>query len=140
MFKKSVWKYIGKVLIGLAILFIFPILIALIYHESVLPFFIASFISLVLGLLLNELKVEDAKLYTRDGLLIVALSWIMMSVIGTIPFCLSGSCGFIDALFETVSGFTTTGASIFKDVENLSKSILFYRSFIACCNVLSISS
>ena len=130
MFKKSVWKYIGKVLIGLAILFIFPILIALIYHESVLPFFIASFISLVLGLLLNELKVEDAKLYTRDGLLIVALSWIMMSVIGTIPFCLSGSCGFIDALFETVSGFTTTGASIFKDVEILSKSILFYRSFM----------
>ena len=55
------------------------------------PLFL-SFISLVLGLLLNELKVEDAKLYTRDGLLIVALSWIMMSVIGTIPFCLSGSC------------------------------------------------
>ena len=73
MFKKSIWKYIGKVLIGLSILFIFPILVALIYHESVLPFFIASFISLVLGLLLNELKVEDAKLYTRDGLLIVAL-------------------------------------------------------------------
>lgn len=129
MFKKSIWKYIGKVLIGLSILFIFPILVALIYHESVLPFFIASFISLVLGLLLNELKVEDAKLYTRDGLLIVALSWIMMSIIGTIPFCLSGSCGFIDALFETVSGFTTTGASIFDDVEHLSKSILFFRSF-----------
>lgn len=129
MFKKSIWKYIGKVLIGLSILFIFPTLVALIYHESVLPFFIASFISLVLGLLLNELKVEDAKLYTRDGLLIVALSWIMMSIIGTIPFCLSGSCGFIDALFETVSGFTTTGASIFDDVEHLSKSILFFRSF-----------
>lgn len=129
MFKKSIWKYIGKVLIGLSILFIFPILVALIYHESVLPFFIASFISLILGLLLNELKVEDAKLYTRDGLLIVALSWIMMSIIGTIPFCLSGSCGFIDALFETVSGFTTTGASIFGDVEHLNKSILFFRSF-----------
>ena len=52
-----------------------------------------------------------------------------MSIIGTIPFCLSGSCGFIDALFETVSGFTTTGASIFDDVEHLSKSILFFRSF-----------
>ena len=129
MFKKSIWKYIGKVLIGLSILFIFPILVALIYHESVLPFFIASFISLIFGLLLNELKVEDAKLYTRDGLLIVALSWIVMSIIGTIPFCLSGSCGFIDALFETVSGFTTTGASIFNDVEHLSKSILFFRSF-----------
>lgn len=129
MFKKSIWKYIGKVLIGLSILFIFPILVALIYHESVLPFFIASFISLILGLLLNELKVEDAKLYTRDGLLIVALSWIVMSIIGTIPFCLSGSCGFVDALFETVSGFTTTGASIFNDVEHLSKSILFFRSF-----------
>ena len=129
MFKKSIWKYTGKVLIGLSILFIFPILVALIYHESVLPFFIASFISLILGLLLNELKVEDAKLYTRDGLLIVALSWIVMSIIGTIPFCLSGSCGFVDALFETVSGFTTTGASIFNDVEHLSKSILFFRSF-----------
>ena len=129
MFKKSIWKYIGKVLIGLSILFIFPILVALIYHESVLPFFIASIISLVLGLLLNGLKVEDAKLYTRDGLLIVALSWIVMSIIGMIPFCLSGSCNFIDALFETVSGFTTTGATIFNDVENLSKSILFYRGF-----------
>ena len=130
MFKKSIWKYIGKVLIGLSILFIFPTLVALIYHESVLPFFIASFISLVLGLLLNELKVEDAKLYTRDGLLIVALSWIMMSILGTIPFCLSGSCGFVDALFETVSGFTTTGASIFSEVEHLTKSILFYRGFM----------
>lgn len=130
MFKKSIWKYIGKVLIGLSILFIFPILVALIYHESILPFFITSFISLILGLLLNELKVEDAKLYTRDGLLIVALSWIVMSIIGTIPFCLSGSCGFVDALFETVSGFTTTGASIFNEVEHLTKSILFYRDFM----------
>lgn len=129
MFKKSIWKYIGKVLIGLSTLLIFPILVALIYHESVLPFFITGIISLGLGLLLNELKVEDAKLYTRDGLLIVALSWIVMSLVGTIPFCISGSCNFIDALFETVSGFTTTGATIFNDVEVLTKSILFYRSF-----------
>ena len=130
MFKKSVWKYIGKVLIGLSILFIFPILVALIYRESVLPFFITSIISLIIGLFLNELKVEDAKLYTRDGLLIVALSWIVMSLIGCLPFVLSNSCGFVDALFETVSGFTTTGATIFKDVEHLGKSIIFYRSFM----------
>ena len=129
MFKKSVWKYIGKVLIGLSILFIFPILVALIYRESVLPFFITSIISLVIGLFLNELKVEDAKIYTRDGLLIVSLSWIVMSLIGCLPFVLSGSCGFVDALFETVSGFTTTGASIFSDIEHLSRSIIFYRPF-----------
>lgn len=128
MFKKSIWKYIGKVLIGLSTLLIFPIIVALIYHESVLPFFITGLVSLGLGLLLNELKVEEAKIYTRDGLLIVALSWIVMSVIGTLPYYFSGSCGFIDALFETVSGFTTTGASIFNDVESLSKSIIFYRS------------
>ena len=129
MFKKSVWKYIGKVLIGLSILFIFPILVALIYRESVLPFFITSIISLVIGLFLNELKVEDDKIYTRDGLLIVSLSWIVMSLIGCLPFVLSGSCGFVDALFETVSGFTTTGASIFSDIEHLSRSIIFYRPF-----------
>ncbi len=129
MFKKSIWKYIGKVLIGLAILFIFPLLIALIYHESILPFLISGLISLVIGILLNNLKVEDAKLYTRDGLLIVALSWIVMSIIGALPFYLSNSCSFVDAIFETVSGFTTTGATIFDDVEYLSKSILFFRSF-----------
>ena len=88
MFKKSVWKYIGKVLIGLSILFIFPIIVALIYRESVLPFFITSIISLVIGLFLNELKVEDAKIYTRDGLLIVSLSWIVMSLLGCLAFVL----------------------------------------------------
>ena len=81
----------------------------------------------MVGLYLNELKVEDAKLYTRDGLLIVALSWIVMSLVGCLPFVLSNSCGFVDAIFETVSGFTTTGATIFNDVEHLSRSIIFYR-------------
>ena len=75
MFKKSIWKYIGKVLIGLSILFIFPILVALIYHESVLPFFIASFISLVLGLLLRA-TINYFKSRNNHVIMIIAFTLI----------------------------------------------------------------
>ena len=107
MFKKSVWKYIGKVLIGLSILFIFPIIVALIYRENILPFFITSIISLIIGLYLNKLKVEDAKIYTRDGLLIVALSLIVMSIIGCLPLSkkLITFCNFPVCVYTNIPGF-----------------------------------
>ena len=68
--------------------------------------------------------------YAREGLVCASLSWIMMSLLGCLPFYLSGQIpSYIDALFEMVSGFTTTGASILSDVEAMSKSLLYWRSF-----------
>jgi len=112
-----------------SILFIFPIIVALLYKESFLVFVIPQIISLILGILLNLIDAKKFTIFAKDGFKIVALSWIMISIIGALPFYLNNDASFIDALFETVSGFTTTGATIFEDVEILNKSILFWRSF-----------
>ena len=127
---KITLNFIGKVLIGMAVLFTFPIFTALIYHENILNFVIPQVISLTVGILLNLIKYEkNSQIYARDGLKIVALSWIIISLIGALPIYLNHDAPYIDALFETVSGFTTTGATIFKDVEHLDKAILFWRGF-----------
>lgn len=126
---KIVLKYLGKVLIGFSILFIFPIIIALIFHENYMNFIVPQIISLILGILLNCINAKNEKIYSKEGFKIVTLSWIMISLIGALPFYLNHDASFIDSLFETVSGFTTTGATIFSDVEHLGKSILFWRSF-----------
>lgn len=130
MKNKKLYNYIGKVMIGLSILFVFPILVAIIYREPFICFIIPQMISLSLGLLLNLVKYKKTdSIYAKDGLKIVALSWIIISIIGALPIFLNKDASYIDAVFETVSGFTTTGATIFKDVEILNKSILFWRSF-----------
>ena len=127
---KITLNFIGKVLIGMAVLFTFPIFTALIYHENILNFVIPQVISLTIGVLLNLIKYEkNSQIYARDGLKIVALSWIIISLIGALPIYLNHDAPYIDAVFETVSGFTTTGATIFKDVEHLDKAILFWRGF-----------
>ncbi len=129
MNSKIVFKYIGKVLIGFSLLFIFPIIVSLIYNEKCIYFIIPQIISLIIGLALNKININSENIYSRDGLKIVALSWIIISIIGALPFYISKNASIIDSLFETVSGFTTTGATIFKDVESLEKGILFWRSF-----------
>lgn len=125
----NIYKYIGKVLIGYSILFLVPIIVSFIYHESFIPFLIPGLLSLVIGKLLNSLRVKKSSIYARDGFIIVALSWIIISLIGALPFVINKDLNYVDALFETVSGFTTTGATTFNDVEVLNKSILFWRSF-----------
>lgn len=129
MKNKIVLKYTGKVLITFAILLLCPIIIALYYKESLIPFIIPTIISLILGILLNRLKPETKYLYAKDGFLIVAISWILISILSALPYVLTKDASFIDALFESVSGLTTTGATIFNDVEILSKSILFWRNY-----------
>lgn len=129
MKNKIVYKYIGKVLVAFALLLLFPIIVSLIYKERFLPFVVPMLISLLLGILLNSLKVKNKTLYARDGFMIVALAWIIISILGAIPFCLDLNIGFADALFESVSGLTTTGATIFDDVESLGYNILFWRCF-----------
>lgn len=105
--------------------------VGLIYREREgLSVLVTAAICLVLGLLAIRRKPERTKLYAREGFISVALSWFVLSFFGALPFYFSGYIpSIIDAVFETVSGFTTTGASILADVEALPKCLLFWRSF-----------
>ena len=108
-----------------------PTIVSLIYGEAVLTSFLITIALLVAtGLVLVAMKPKDKTIYARHGLIIVSLGWILMSLFGALPFYFSGEIpNYIDAVFEAVSGFTTTGSSILTDVEALSKSMLFWRSF-----------
>ena len=108
-----------------------PALVGLLYREPEgFPFLLVAVLCLLLGLFLTRKRPVSSTLYTREGFVTVALSWIIMSIFGAIPFVLSGDIpSYVDALFETISGFTTTGASILTEVESLSRAGLFWRSF-----------
>ncbi len=108
-----------------------PMLVGILYHESAATsYFAIAVICFILGFFLTRKKPASSNLYTRDGFVAVSLSWIVMSIFGAIPFVLSGDIpSYVDALFETISGFTTTGASILNNVEILSHASLFWRSF-----------
>lgn len=110
---------------------VLPALVGLIYREHASVSYLAvAVLCLILGVLLTHKKPRSTNLYTREGFVAVALSWIIMSIFGAIPFVLTGDIPFyVDALFETISGFTTTGSSIQTDVESISKASLFWRSF-----------
>lgn len=113
-------------------LFLFlPLIIALMYQEqSGVYFLIVAIICFLAGLLLSFKKPKNTVFYLKEGCIITSLSWIVLSIFGCLPFVLSGEIpDFTNALFETVSGFTTTGASILSDIESLSHCMLFWRSF-----------
>ena len=125
---RYVLSWIAKVEAGLLIL---PLLIAAIYREwAVLPVY-AAIVALCFAVgLITSKKPKDTEIYAKDGFAAVALLWIVLSVFGALPFVFTGEIpSFVDALFEIVSGFTTTGSSILKDVEALSHASLFWRSF-----------
>lgn len=130
MRNKLIYKYIGKVLIGYSFLIFLPFIIGLFFNERAYSFLFMSLITFIIGLLLTKLKTENMRLYARDGFRIVTVSWILISVLGAFPIMIDTNVSYIDALFEAVSGFTTTGATIFKEVEKLPKSILFWRDFM----------
>ncbi len=108
-----------------------PCLVALVYGEKTLFAFLGTMVvCLAIGFGCTWKKTDNAAFYSKEGFLAVSLSWVLLSLMGCIPFVISGDIpSFTDALFETISGFTTTGASILSDVESLSKSGLFWRSF-----------
>ena len=126
-------KYtLGVLLTFEAAFFVLPMVTAACYAEwhALLSFFGTALICTAVGVLLFCKKPKDTTIYAKEGFVIVALSWIVLSIFGALPFIFTGSTtSFVDALFETVSGFTTTGASIFSNVEVLPKSILIWRSF-----------
>ena len=128
---KIVFYILGKVMIFLSLFLLLPCIVALIYKErSGIYFLIVAVVCMCIGYLLQRRKVNSANFFAREGFVVVALSWIVMSIIGAIPFWASGEIpNFVDAIFEMVSGFTTTGASIVPVVEELSKCMLFWRSF-----------
>jgi len=122
--------YIGRILLVEAVLLLLPTVVALLYRESPLPYLTAAGALLAVGALLSARKPKRATLFARDGFAVVALAWLLMSAFGALPFVLSGDIpNFIDAFFETVSGFTTTGSTILTEVEPLSRAGLFWRSF-----------
>ena len=108
-----------------------PCIVAMIYNEkSGFAFLISSLISFAVGMLCTRKKIENRSFYAKEGFITVALGWIALSISGALPFIISGEIPDIfNALFESISGYTTTGATILSDVESLSKCILFWRSF-----------
>lgn len=113
-------------------LMVLPFIVSLIYNEDCYKAFLLSMgISVAVGFPLMVFnKTEDRVIYAKEGFIIVALAWLSMSAVGALPFVFSGEIpSYVDAFFETVSGFTTTGASILTDVEALSRGLLFWRSF-----------
>ncbi len=127
-----VFYTVGHILLAEAILLLIPAAVALIYLEiSGVSFLISSAISLTIGLLFHLFfKPTNRLIYAKEGFAIVAYAWLLLSAIGALPFVIGGAMdSYIDAFFETVSGFTTTGSSILPNVELLDKCMLFWRSF-----------
>lgn len=108
-----------------------PALVGFLYKENdSIHYLLTAALCLFVSAFLTHRKPKNRSLYTREGFIIVALSWIVLSLFGAVPFVISGDIpSYIDALFETISGFTTTGASILSNVEALSHANLFWRSF-----------
>ncbi len=127
---RLVTNILGRILLIEGGLLLAPMVVAAIYGESLLPYVWTILIVLALGgifLLFGRSK-DDIRI--REGFVSVALGWIVISLFGALPFVFSGAIpNYINALFETISGLTTTGASILTEVESLPRGILFWRSF-----------
>lgn len=121
---------LGKMMGVEGLLLLIPTLVGLIYQEKCAVYFvITAAVLAVIFLLTGRKKPENTMLYGKDGLLIVSSAWILWSLFGALPFFLSGSIpNYMDAFFETVSGFTTTGSTILKNVEVLPQCMTFWRS------------
>ena len=115
----------------LSVFFLIPLITAVIYGESAAWSFLISIgISLACAMVLRIGKPKTTTLYAKDGFVIAALGWIVISLFGALPFTISGAVpNFLDAVFETVSGFTTTGSTILTSIEQMPRSILMWRSF-----------
>ena len=122
---------IGWILNFQGIFLLVPCIVAMIYNEkSGIAFLLSSLISFAIGALFVRKKPKNSSFYAKEGFISVALGWIVLSVSGALPFLISGEIPDIfNALFESISGYTTTGATILSDVESLSKCMLFWRSF-----------
>lgn len=128
---KVVLKVIGNVLKYELALLLIPLLVSLYYGEGDALAFISTIaVTAPIVFLLCRVKVKKNEMYAKEGFIAVGIAWVAISIVGAIPFVIDGSIpSVIDAFFETVSGFTTTGATILTEIESLPKGILFWRSF-----------
>ena len=128
---RIVLRSLGMLLVCECITLFVPTLTALFYQDGDLSsFLLTMLIILACGVPLLLIKPKDQNIYPKEGFAIVAIGWLLISFFGAFPFYFSGAIpSFVDAFFETVSGFTTTGSSILTDVESLPKCVLFWRSF-----------
>lgn len=129
---KKLGKILGKIMILEAILMLAPLAISFLYRESIqnrLAFLVPIFLLTLFGILLQIPKPERDALYQKEGFALTAAVWVIMALFGAIPFVISGDIpNYIDALFEIMSGFTTTGSSVINDVTVIARSSLFWRS------------
>lgn len=127
---RMIGQVVGRVLCIEAALMLLPMIAALVYNESPVPFLITIGITGGIGLVMWRVRAKSGGITARDGFLIVGLSWIAMSLLGAIPFVLTGDIpNYIDALFETISGLTTTGSTIVAAPEAMSRGCMFWRLF-----------
>ena len=130
---KAVVKILGKIFLAEAVMLLLPIIVCAVSGENTYwGFLLPILMLLVMAIPTFFLKAEEEEktIYAKEGFAIVAFSWLAMSIVGAVPFVVTKSIpNYINALFETISGFTTTGASVLAEVESLPKSILFWRSF-----------
>ena len=123
---------LSRLLAVMGVLLILPLLVALIYREydSALSFFLIALVLVAVGHIFSRRKPANKMIFAKEGFTITALAWIGMSLVGAIPFVVTGTIpNYIDAVFETVSGFTTTGGSILTAVDGMEKSVQFWRTF-----------
>lgn len=129
---RGVIKVTGVFYVVLGIVMLLPFLVGIIYgeKESIYAFSLVAFPLIIIGLLLSKIKPSPVPFKNRDGFLIVCIAWLSATLFGSLPFLISGCCdNFPDAYLEACSGFSTTGATIFNDVEVLPRAILFWRCF-----------
>lgn len=129
---RMIINMLGKILLIMAALMIPSIIIAIFGNEEdALAMLYSALITGGIGLLMLLIKPKSTVIYAKEGFVTVALSWVLMSMLGALPFVFGGICtSYIDAVFETASGFTTTGASILSNMETIPKGIGFWRIFI----------
>lgn len=127
---QRVIRTLGTVVCSESLMLIVPMLIALSCGENWQAILISALIAAAIGLLCFVVRPNNNPIYAKEGIFIVASSWIVISAIGALPFFIDGAIpNYIDALFESVSGFSTTGSSILTDVESLPRGLAFWRSF-----------
>ena len=132
MNKRMIVWLLGALLLIESGLMLLPLVTALLYRERTGLYFLYTILGAAAagGLMMLVTRPKNKTIYARDGLMTVALSWIVLSLVGAVPFTLSREIpSYLDAVFEMISGFTTTGSSILPDVEALSHCMLFWRSF-----------
>ena len=122
-------KFMGWLLLGLSAMKLLPMIAALIFGEPILPYAASAMAALVCGLpIVIGVRITDTRMRIRDGFLVVVSAWVLASVFGSLPYDLTDTLEPVDALFESVSGFTTTGSTVMTHIDGVPRALLLWRS------------